>query len=59
MPPNSARERLTLDEGPAVLEWPGELSADSVRDLEDWIKVVVKRMKRRAGIKDSDDDSAA
>lgn len=45
-----AKERFTLDEGPVVLSWPSELSADSVLDFENWIGVVIKRAKRKAGI---------
>jgi len=45
-----ARDRITLDEGVVELQWPGELNKDSVLDLEDWLSVVVKRMKRKAGI---------
>lgn len=51
-PPESAKDRITLDEGPIVLQRPTDLKADSVRDLEDWFAVVIKRLKRRAGIGD-------
>ncbi|MCE5302800.1 MAG: hypothetical protein LLF97_06780 [Planctomycetaceae bacterium] len=47
-----AKERLTLDEGPVVLSWPATLSQDSVFDLEGWLEVVIKRARRKAGIKD-------
>jgi len=53
-PADSAKERLTLDEGPVVLTWPANLSQESVYDLEGWLKVVVRRARRKAGIKDEE-----
>lgn len=44
-------EKNSLDEGEAVLIWPENLSADSVRDLEYWLTGVLQKAKRRAGIK--------
>ncbi len=46
-----AIERITLDEGAVVLQWPEELSAASVMELEYWINGVLRRAKRRAGLK--------
>lgn len=46
--PNGATERITLDEGVVELHWPGDLSADSVEDLESWFEVVLRRMRRKA-----------
>jgi len=45
-----AKERMTLDEGPVLVSWPGELSKESVQDLDDWFGVLIRRMKRKAGI---------
>ena len=45
-----ARERMTLDEGPVKLEWPDELSAESVGEFEYWLNGLIKRAKRKAGI---------
>lgn len=45
--PGAAREVSSLPEGEAVLQWPATLSAESVKDLEDWLALVVKKLKRR------------
>ncbi len=50
--PGIAKEQLTLDEGSVMFQRPDKLSADSVRDVEDWFKVVIRRMKRKAGIEE-------
>lgn len=49
-------EKNSLDEGDAVLIWPENLSEDSFRDFEYWLKGVLKKAKRRAGIKDNEND---
>jgi hypothetical protein len=49
-PVGTAREVSSLQEGEAILQWPATLSADSVTELEDWLKLVVKKMKRRYGV---------
>ncbi|HTM54488.1 MAG TPA: hypothetical protein VL175_10695 [Pirellulales bacterium] len=46
----AALERMTLDEGPVKLEWPSELSPESVAEFEYWLAGLVKRAKRKAGI---------
>ena len=38
-----------------MLEYPDDLSADSVHDVEDWFRVVIRRMKRQAGIQLDDE----
>ena len=48
--PGLKEEKNSLDEGEAVLILPEQLSADSVRDLEYWLKGVLRKAKRRAGI---------
>jgi hypothetical protein len=50
--PGMQEEKNSLDEGEAVLIWPENLSADSVRDLEYWLQGVLRKAKRRAGVKD-------
>lgn len=40
-------ERKALDEGPAVLIWPRNLSQDSVEDMEYWLNGVLRQIKRR------------
>jgi hypothetical protein len=48
--PGMKEEKNSLDEGEAVLIWPENLSKDSVRDLEYWLKGVLRKAKRRAGL---------
>ena len=48
-PVGSVREVSMLDEGEAVLQWPATLSATSVEELEDWLQLVLKKLKRRYG----------
>jgi hypothetical protein len=48
--PGMKEEKNSLDEGEAVLIWPENLSADSVRDLEYWLEGILRKAKRRAGI---------
>ena len=41
-----AREVFALEDGEAVLQWPTSLNADDVQELEDWLALVVKKLKR-------------
>jgi hypothetical protein len=41
---------FTLEEGEALLQWPANLSPESVTDLEDWLALVLKKLKRRYGV---------
>lgn len=52
-------ERATLDEGPAVLQWPESLSKDSFDEFEYWIKGVLRRARRKAGLAASPADADA
>ncbi len=45
-----AREVSTLDEGEAVLQWPATVSKESVQELEAWLNLVLKKLKRRVGL---------
>lgn len=54
-PKDGMREdKASLDEGEVILHWPETLSADSVTDFEYWVKGIIKRAKRRAGISDTE-----
>lgn len=44
--PGTAREVFSLEEGEAVLQFPTTLNADGVQELEDWLVLVVKKLKR-------------
>lgn len=41
---------FSLREGNVVLQWPDGLSAESYQDLEDWTKLLLRKIKR--GVKD-------
>jgi hypothetical protein len=49
-PTGIAREVSALAEGEAVLQWPAVLSKESVEELEEWLNLAVKKMKRRVGL---------
>ena len=40
------RDVFTLAEGEAVLEWPEGLSANSYEDLEGWLELMLRKIKR-------------
>ena len=48
-------EKKALDEGEALLIWPRTLSEASVDDMEYWLNGVLRQIKRRAGLKKTDD----
>ena len=48
---NVAKERTTLDEGPVLLTMPVQLGTDSVEEFEYWVKGIVRRMRRKAGLR--------
>jgi len=39
---------FSLAEGEAIIHWPTPLSADSISDLEDWLDLVKRKIKRSA-----------
>jgi hypothetical protein len=50
---------FSLREGDVTLQWPDGLSAESFQDLEDWTKLLLRKIKRSVGTapstKDADD----
>ena len=38
---------FTLDEGEVVLQWPERLSKESFEDLETWMGLQLRKIKRR------------
>jgi hypothetical protein len=49
--PGGAKMRqdvFSLTEGEAVIHWPTPLSADSISELEDWLDLVKRKIKRSA-----------
>lgn len=49
-PQGSASDRMTLPEGAVLLSWPADLSAESVEELDYWLKGVMRRARRAAGL---------
>jgi hypothetical protein len=41
---------FTVQEGHVLLQWPASLSKESVEDIDDWLKLIVRKAKRAAGI---------
>jgi len=39
---------FSLTEGEAVIRWPTPLSADSIADLDEWLDLVKRKIKRSA-----------
>lgn len=46
------REQFTLHAGTLILEWPSSIDIDEVEDIEAWLKLIVRKMKRAISIKD-------
>ena len=44
--PVVSREVFSLGDGVVTLEWPNTLDSDGLADVEDWLKVVLKKLKR-------------
>jgi hypothetical protein len=49
MPPEqigTKQDTFTLDEGPAVLQWPAKMSETSYEDFKDWVELQLRKIKR-------------
>jgi hypothetical protein len=46
MRPGMKEDVFTLKEGDVILQWPETLSAESFQDLEDWTKLLLRKIKR-------------
>ena len=55
-PPGMRRAVFTLVEGDVEIMFPEGLSKDSVTDLDDYIKIWLRKMKRDAGAGPSKDE---
>ena len=42
------QDTFTLSEGDVVLQWPSGLSKESAEDIEDWLMLVLRKIKRSA-----------
>ena len=54
--PGMKEDVFSLKEGDVSLQWPETLSADSYQDLEDWTKLLLRKIKR--SVKSDGDDVA-
>lgn len=54
-PPNKHMQEdvFSLLEGRVVLQWPTPLSAASVQDIKDWLKIVERKISRSVPEEDS------
>jgi hypothetical protein len=44
--PGVRQDTFTLDEGPAMLQYPAKMTAESFEDFEDWLNLQLKKIKR-------------
>ena len=40
------QETFVVSSGSVILRWPSELTSSDVQDIEDWIQIVLRKMKR-------------
>jgi hypothetical protein len=45
---------FSLSEGRVVIQWPSPLSAESIQDLKDWLKIVERKITRSMGSSQSE-----
>ncbi len=45
---NMQEDVFSLSEGRVVIQWPSPLSAESIQDLKDWLKIVERKITRSA-----------
>lgn len=50
VPAGAAQDRATLDEGTVTLEYPDDLSEESIEELQDWLIGRINRVRRKAGL---------
>lgn len=48
MAPDTKEDVFSLDEGSVILQWPSRLSKASAEDLEDWLALIGRKIKRAA-----------
>jgi hypothetical protein len=48
MPPTIAMQEdiYSLPEGRVVIQWPSTMSAESIKDVKDWLKLVERKIAR-------------
>jgi hypothetical protein len=48
MQPGTKEDTYTLDEGQVVIQWPERIGAEEIEDVEGWMQIVIRKMKRTA-----------
>jgi hypothetical protein len=48
MRPGTKEDTYTLDDGRVVIRWPGRIGAEEIGDVESWMRLVIRKMKRAA-----------
>lgn len=41
-------DTYTLDEGQVVIQWPERIDAEEIEDVQSWMQIVIRKMKRTA-----------
>lgn len=47
-PAGMKQDTIDLDEGLAVLQWPANISMESLQEIKDWLSFQIRRMEQRA-----------
>jgi hypothetical protein len=55
LPENKAMRQdvFSLTEGTITIQWPTPLSADSIQDVKEWLKIVERKITRSTTLKES------
>jgi hypothetical protein len=59
LPPNNRMKEdvFSLSEGRVVIQWPAPLSANSIQDVKDWLKIVERKIARSVTSPEESDKS--
>jgi hypothetical protein len=52
---NMKEDVFSLSEGRVVIQWPTPLSADSIQDVKDWLKIVERKIARSVALPEQPD----
>ena len=48
MQPGTKEDTYTLDDGQVVIQWSERIGAEEIEDVESWMQIVIRKMKRAA-----------
>lgn len=54
--PNVREDVFSLAEDEVLLRWPAPLSADSIQDVKEWLKIVERKITRSTVAKDEESE---